>query len=143
MMTVSTLPMPDESFTFVGKPADDGDQLLAAEAVNAFTGMNVAAERIAAVAFDYDAKTVCAGGRRAVFNRNDRPGNGCVDGNAQPLSVADLLTDQNALADGDQWLTRSADVLGHRNADDFRVQRADRRILGKLLKAPRMHAAEE
>ena len=61
----------------------------------------------------------------------------------EALAVADLLADGHAVSDFDERLAGRADVLGHRDGDDARVQRDDGRLTRKLLIALWMDAAEK
>ena len=66
-----------------------------------------------------------------------------MDGDAEALAVADLLADGHAVSDFDERLAGRADVLGHGDGDDARVQRDDGCLARKLLIALWMDAAEK
>lgn len=96
------------------------------------------------VIFNHHALHQSAAGVGAHFHRLHRAGNRCVDGNTQPLIVADLLTHSHQIALFHQGLAGNADVLGHRNHQNIRFRKIlDRRILCVMLIFFRMDAAEK
>ena len=101
------------------------------------------AERVAAVGLDDDGRLQVPARMGPGLDGRDRAGHGGVDGDAEALAIADLLADGHAVSDFDERLAGRADVLGHGDGDDARVQRDDGRLTRKLLIALRMDAAEK
>ena len=95
------------------------------------------------IAFDDNAGALHAGGCGAVVHGNNGAGDGGVNRNAQPLRIADLLTEGYTVSDLDQRGTGPSDMLRHRNADLLRTKRHNGRFFGQFLIALRVNAAKK
>ena len=98
---------------------------------------------IQTVVFDDDRKHLASCRHRPRLDLLDLAGNGADDaGGNEPARLSDLLSNQDALADLDDRLGRSAEVLRHGQHDltALRFQRSDGAVLREFLALVRMDA---
>ena len=123
---------------------DHFDHFLNAQRVGVGGGFHLFTQFVLEVIVDHDGHDLAAHGVGTGLHRSDRTGNACVNGSAETLEFADLLSKLDIVALGDRGSAGCAEV--HRHGDDHLsggCQLFDGLFIGSSLHIVWMNAAKE
>ena len=111
---------------------DDLDHLLRGQSVRVGRSLDLFADGVLIIVLDHDGGHVAAHGIRARLDRDHLAGNAGMDGSAETLELADLLTDLHIVTDRHDGGTRCTEV--HRHGNDHLSGRGRELLDGLLIR---------